>query len=242
MALPILQQPLFEVYLQSLGKKVKFRPFLVKEEKILLMAREADDNDSTVDAVKQVIQNCVVPFADGKTLDINTLPLFDVQMLFTHLRMKSIGETVTLQYTCTELDAEGNLCDKENRYNLNLNNVRYEVSPGHTNIIQLNDEVGVKLRYPTMASRLLEGEDLLEDSYKLIAQHLDSVFDSEQVYTDYSQEELTAFIDSLSADQLDKILNFFATSPKVILEDTANCKKCGAENKIYAEDLYSFFI
>ena len=237
MALPILQQPTFEVYLKSLDKNVKFRPFLVKEEKILLMARESDDNDSTVSAVKQVLQNCVVT-----DLDINTLPLFDVQMLFTHLRMKSIGETITLQYTCNHPDEEGNECGKENRYNLNLNKVRYETTPGHTNIIQLTDEIGVKLRYPTMNSKLTDSEDILEDSYKLIAEHLDSVFDSEQVYTDYTREDLIQFIDSLSTDQLDKILNFFATSPKVVLEDTAACKKCGTENKIYAEDLYSFFI
>ena len=237
MALPILQQPTFEVYLKSLDKNVKFRPFLVKEEKILLMARESDDNDSTVSAVKQVLQNCVVT-----DLDINTLPLFDVQMLFTHLRMKSIGETITLQYTCNHPDEEGNECGKENRYNLNLNKVRYETTPGHTNIIQLTDEIGVKLRYPTMNSKLTDSEDILEDSYKLIAEHLDSVFDSEQVYTDYTREDLIQFIDSLSTDQLDKILNFFTTSPKVVLEDTAACKKCGTENKIYAEDLYSFFI
>lgn len=237
MALPVLQQPVFEVYLKSLDKKVKFRPFLVKEEKILLMAKESDDNDSTVSAVKQVIQNCLI-----SPVDINSLPLFDVQMLFTHLRMKSIGETITLQYTCNHTDAEGAECGKENRYNLNLNNVRYETSPGHTNIIQLNEEVGVKLRYPTMLSNLLNSEDLLEDSYKLISEHLESVYDAEQVYTEYTKEELSTFIDSLSTDQLDKILNFFATSPKVILEDVASCKKCGTENKIYAEDLYSFFI
>lgn len=237
MALPILQQPTFEVYLKSLDKNVKFRPFLVKEEKILLLAREADDNESTVSAVKQVLQNCVVT-----ELDINTLPLFDVQMLFTHLRMKSIGETITLQYTCNHPDEEGNLCERENKYNLDLSKVKYEVTPGHTNIIQLTDEIGVKLRYPTMNSKLSDSEDILEDSYKLIAEHLDSVFDSEQVYTDYTKEDLMQFIDSLSTDQLDKILNFFATSPKVVLEDVANCKKCGTENKIYAEDLYSFFI
>jgi T4 bacteriophage base plate protein len=237
MALPILQQPIFEVYLKSLDKKVKFRPFLVKEEKILLMARESDDNDSTVSAVKQVLQNCLIT-----ELDINTIPLFDVQMLFTHLRMKSIGETITLQYTCNHRDEEDNECGKENRYNLDLNKVRYETTPGHTNIIQLTDEIGIKLRYPTMNSKLTDSEDILEDSYKLIAEHLDSVFDSEQVYTDYTKEDLMQFIDGLSADQLDKILNFFATSPKVILEDVANCKKCGTENKIYAEDLYSFFI
>lgn len=242
MTLPVLQQPVFEVYLKSLDKKVKFRPFLVKEEKILLMAKEADDNESTVDAVKQVIQNCLIPSADGKEVNINSLPLFDVQMLFTHLRMKSIGETVTLQYTCNHPDEEGNECGRENRYNLNLNKVRYETTPGHTNVIQLNEEVGVKLRYPTMTSQIVNGEDILEDSYKLIAEHLESVYDSEQVYTEYTKEELMAFIDSLSADQLDKILNFFATSPKVILEDVAACKKCGTENKIYAEDLYSFFI
>jgi hypothetical protein len=237
MALPILQQPIFEVYLKSLDKKVKFRPFLVKEEKILLMARESDDNDSTVDAIKQVLQNCLIENKDGSVLDIDSLPLFDVQMLFTHLRMKSIGETITLQYTCDKED-----CGKENRYNLDLNKVKYEITPGHSNVIQLTDDVGVKLRYPTIASRLTDSEDLLEDSYKLILQHLDSVFDAEQIYTDYTKEELLQFIDSLSADQLDKILNFFATSPKVVLEDVATCKSCSQINKIYAEDLYSFFI
>jgi hypothetical protein len=243
MALPIVQQPVFEVYLKSLDKKVKFRPFLVKEEKLLLIARESNDDDASLNAIKQVIQNCLIePPKTKKPIDVNALPLFDIQMLFTHLRMKSVGESVALEFTCTNLVDEETECGQENTYNLDLTKVKYEVAPGHSRTIQINDKVGVTLRYPTMSSKLAESEDLLDDSLKLIIEHLELVFDEDGVYDTFTPEEVEEFVSSLSSDQLDKILNFFITAPKVILEDTAVCKKCKNEHKIYAEDLYSFFI
>lgn len=243
MALPIVQQPVFEVYLKSLDKKVKFRPFLVKEEKLLLIARESEDNDASLNAIKQVIQNCIIESPKTKKpVDIDTLPLFDIQMLFTHLRMKSIGESVALEFTCTNVLEDETECGQENTYNLDLTKVKYEVGPGHSRTIQITDKVGVTLRYPTMTSKLAESEDLLDDSLKLITEHLEFVFDEDGVYDTFTPAEVEEFVNSLSSDQLDKVLNFFITAPKVVLEDTAICKKCKNEHKIYAEDLYSFFI
>ena len=243
MTLPVIQQPVFEVYLKSLDKKVKFRPFLVKEEKLLLIARESKDNDASLNAIKQVLQNCLVESVKTKKpIDIDTLPLFDVQMLFTHLRMKSIGESVALEFTCSNTLEDETECGQENTYNLDLTKVKYEIAPGHSRTIQITDKIGVTLRYPTMASNLVESEDLLDDSLKLITEHLEFVFDEDGIYDTFTSAEVEEFVNSLSSDQLDKVLNFFITAPKVVLEDVAICKKCKNEHKIYAEDLYSFFI
>lgn len=240
MPLPLIQQPIFEVFLKSVGN-VKFRPFLVKEEKILLIAKESDDQNASINAIKQVLNNCMIPDSAGAVPDVNSMPLFDIQMLYIHLRMKSIGETVALEFTCAN-NVDGNECGQTNAYNLDLNKVRYDVLPGHNNIVQITDQIGVKLRYPTLASNIAESEDILDDSIKLIAEHMDYVFDADGIYDNFTKADVEEFVSSLSSDQLDRILNFFTTSPKVVLDDTAVCKKCSNPHRIYAEDLYSFFI
>lgn len=239
MSLPVIQHPIFEVQLKSLEKKVRFRPFLVKEEKILLIAKESEDYETMIKAIKQILTNCCV---DG--IDVDTLPLFDLQMLFVHLRMKSISEAVSLEYVCKKPNDEGEVCNHRNQYEMNLDKVCYKTAEGHTDTIMLSDKLGIKMKYPVLTNVNIESDEILQESTNLIIRHIDYIFDDEQIYTrtDFTNEQLGEFIDNLTPDQLNELMKFFVTTPKVVMEDSVNCVRCGKPHNIYAEDLYSFFI
>jgi len=145
--LPKIEYPLYEIYIHSLGRKVKFRPFLVKEEKILLIAKEAKESEAAKLAICQIIQNCA-----AEPLDVETLPLFDVEMLFVKLRAKSVGESVKLVFNCkNEIAGEDGLitgiCNTDTDYTLDLEKVKYEIPEGHDAKIMITDKIGVRLKY-----------------------------------------------------------------------------------------------
>jgi hypothetical protein len=238
MPLPILQHPTYEVYLKSLNKKVKFRPFLVKEEKIMLMAKESNDLDSIINAIKQIIQNCCL-----EEIDVDSLPTFDVEMFFIHLRMRSVGEKLTLNYTCDKIIPEtGQECNLVNDYELDLEKINYTEYDQHKTEVKLTDKIGVKMGYPKFSkvSNLVADKSPLQ----LIADNIKFIYDEDQVYdnTQYTKEELISFLENLSTEHMSKLLDFFITSPKVVIKDTAVCKKCNQKHQIYSEELYNFFI
>lgn len=241
MPLPVIQHPIFEVYLKSLDKKIRFRPFLVKEEKILLMTKESEDEDAIVKAIKQIIKNCCLD-----EIDVDSLPIFDVEMFFVNLRMRSVGEKVSLNFDCKKtIPDSGEICNFLNDYDLELEKIKFDVSDSHTNTIKLSETIGVKMRYPVL-EKVLQSitDDTLNDSINLIAKHVESIYDTEQVYTkqDFSDSDLQEFLNSLTTDQVNLLLEFFTTLPKVVLKETVKCKKCGNDHLIYAENLYDFFI
>ena len=240
MALPIIQQPVYEVFLQSLNKSVKFRPFLVKEEKILLMAIESEETEPLVNAIKQIITNCLLD-----DIDVNALPMFDVQMLFLNIRMKSVSETISLTFKCEKLmpDSE-EVCNMINEYDLSLGKIVYELDSAHTNNIMLSDDVGVRLKYPTLTNLDMLLNLRVDDSIKLVARYVDYIFDNDQTYTrdQFTDENLEEFLSNLSNDQFKTVLKFFETAPKVVIKDTVQCVKCGSNHEIYSEDLYRFFL
>lgn len=238
MPLPIIQHPVYEVYLKSLDKKVKFRPFLVKEEKIMLMVKESNEPQAIVNAIKQIISNCCVD-----DIDVEALPTFDVEMFFVHLRMRSIGEKVVLNFTCDKPVAGSNEpCGMVNEYELDLEKITYVAHKQHTNDIKLSDSIGIKMKYPRLSgmAKLMSKEDSME----LIADNVDYIYDNDQVYdrSQYTKEELVSFLDNLTNEQVNKLLDFFIYSPKAVIKDTATCSKCSQEHKIHSEELYSFFI
>jgi len=241
MPLPVIQQPIYEVYLKSLDKKVRFRPFLVKEEKLFLMSKETDEELAIVNSIKQVINNCCLD-----EVDLDALPTFDIEMFFINLRMRSVGEKVKLSFTCKEKNAEGEPCNFVNNYELDLEKVQYLESNNHSRDIKLTDTVGVKMNYPVLTNieSLLSSENVFENSIKLISENVQYVYDENQVYdrSVFNGEELENFLESLTTDNINQILKFFVDAPKVVIKDNASCNKCGHEHKIYAENLYSFFI
>jgi hypothetical protein len=238
MPLPKIEHPIHEVYLKSLDRKIKFRPFLVREEKLLLISKEAEDPNEAKNSIKQILQNCCL-----EELDIDKLPLFDIEMFFVHLRIKSIGESARLSFTCENIveDVEcGNVTD----YTLDLNKISYQTPDSHNDKIQLGNGVGIKLKYPTMSIVSDDVDSAYNAALKVITENIEYIYDTDSVYkrSDISEKELIDFLEELTVDQIEEIRTFFRTSPKAVLEDTIKCSKCGFEHKVHAEDLYSFFI
>jgi hypothetical protein len=239
MALPKVEYPIYEFYVKSLDKKVKFRPFLVKEEKILLMAKEGKDAESIRQAVEQIIQNCAID-----PIDVNELPMFDIEMIFLQLRAKSVGESVKLTFNCQN-EVGDQPCNANTDYVLNLEKIHYEIQEGHNPKIMINDKLGIKLKYPTLNNiPLLTTTNEYELMLRSLMSNIESVYDAESVYklSDCTAEEQIEFIESLSREVMENIEGFFRTAPKVVLRDKVLCTKCGFEHILYAENLLDFFI
>jgi len=240
MTLPILQHPTYEVYLKSLDKKIKFRPFLVKEEKILLMAKESAEKESVVDAIKQIITNCCID-----DINVDSLPMFDIEMFFINLRMRSIGETISLTYKCTKpIPNSDNICGASNEYELNLENVKYTEFDNHNRDVMLSDTIGIRMKYPRLGNLNVIKNKSYGDPALIIAENVECIYDGDQVYDNqqYTKEELRTFLENLNNSQLNKLLDFFIYSPKVVIKDTVHCSKCGGEHNLYSEDIYNFFL
>lgn len=241
MALPRIQHPIVKINVHSLGREVQFRPFLVKEEKLLLIAKESMEPDEIRTAITQIVQNCCL----DEDLDVKTLPLFDIEMIFITLRSKSVGEMVQLVFHCTN-EVDGKECNTDTDYALNLEKVKYVFPEGHTDKIMLTDKMGIQLKYPTLAEEVKfeANDEVFEAILHMLFNYVVCVFDEDNVYRpeEFGEEEFKEFIETLTVDKLNAIQQFFVTSPKVVLEDTTECKACGHEHKIYSEDLLSFFL
>jgi len=238
MALPKIEYPAYKIFVQSLDREISFRPFLVKEEKILLMAKEGKDGDSIRTAVSQIINNCAL-----EPIDVENLPLFDIEMIFLKLRAKSVGENVKLSFHCKNMvdDVE---CGENTDYMLNLDKVKYEIPEGHESKVRITEKLGIKLKYPTLGNIPIGEREEYELMLESLINNIEYVFDGEQVYklTDATEQEQVDFIESLNQESMDRIERFFNTSPKVILQDDVQCKKCGYQHKLHAENLLDFFI
>jgi len=244
MALPKIDVPIYDVKLISTGKKVRFRPFTVKEEKLFLMATESKDSSATINTIKQVLNNCIVD-----EIDIETLPLFDIEFLFVNLRAKSISEVVNLKYRCNNMvkseDDTEKKCNNLVEVDLNVLDIKPEAGANHTNKIDITDKLGIVMKYPKMDSISIstENKDDFDIVIDLIVDCIDYIYDADNVYyaKDSTKEELMDFLDSLQSKDLDKIKEFFETMPKMKKEIDFSCKKCGYHEKIELEGIQSFF-
>lgn len=243
MALPKLDIPTYEVNLISTGKPVRFRPFLVKEQKLFLMASESDDQNEVIRTIRQVLKNCVLD-----EVDIDALPTFDLEFLFMNLRARSVEEVVDLKYKCNNLvkDDEGNekKCGGEVEFKLNLLEIQATKNPDHTNKIQITDDIGVCFKYPSfdMAQKY---EDMNENDamMNIVVDCIDYIFDKENIYyaKDSAREELIEFVDNLQQKDLEKFQMFFETLPEIRKDVHFKCGKCGYEEDITLKGLQSFF-
>lgn len=245
MALPKINHPISEVFLQSLGRNVKYRPFLVKEEKLLMIAKESQDKNDIKNAIMQVLQNCCLE----EGLDVNQLPLFDVEMFFVHLRIKSVGESAKLSFTCENVIEPGSetvapsVCGHITDYTLDLSKVKYDIPEDHSPIVQLTPTVGIKLKYPTISIMDAEFDSEYAAIMKIMLDNVEYIYDENSVYKrdTISDEELASFFEELNIDQIAQIRNFFNITPRAVLDDQIKCEKCGFEHKIHVGDLNSFF-
>lgn len=237
MALPKVETPRYELQVPSTGKMVTYRPYLVKEDKILMTAMESQNNSQMIRAVKDVISACT----DGE-VDISNLTMFDLEYVFAKLRSKSVGETSTVGIKCTE-------CDSKNDVELNLDDVQVNVPKDDSSkTIHLTDDVGVVLRYPSVSalneaeSQSASGSDV-DMVFSLVIACIDSIFSGDEVYdTDQqSHKDMVEFIESLSAEQFNRIRAFTDEMPTATIDTDFKCMNCGADNHIEVKGLPNFF-
>ena len=236
MALPKLTTPTYELELPSTDEKVKYRPFLVKEEKILMMAMESKSSADITQAVKDIVNECTF-----NKIDISSMPMFDVEYIFLQIRSKSVGEVSKLKLLCP--DDEKTYADVE----LNLNEVKVQVGDDHTNKIELGDGKGMIMRYPTIDSfkesgiKNITATNMLEVISTCILQIYEEK--GKKVYDpkDQTQKELTDFIEQLNTKQFKDVQNFFETMPKLKHEITIKNPKTKKESKITLTGLNDFF-
>lgn len=234
MPLPKITTPTYELTLPSQDKKLKYRPFLVKDEKTLLIAIESKDEEQMFDAMKNVIKSCVL-----SNIDIEKLPMFDLEYIFLKIRSKSVGETSTINVLCPD--------DKETYVpvTLNLDEIDCFVDDEHDNKIQLTNDIGVVFNYPDYSILKSVAKEGLttENVFKLIKQCISQVYDNDTVYEfgDFTEKEINEFLENFTSEHLIKVKKFFDTMPRLRHEVEVENPKTKIKNKVVLEGLGNFF-
>ena len=239
MPLPKITTAEYELKLPSSGKAIKYRPFLVKEEKILILSLESQDNKQITNAVKQVLKECVIT----KGVKIDQLPSFDIEYLFLNVRGKSVGETIDLLVTC------GDDGETEVPVTISIDEITISRSDDHSPDVELSDGYTVKMKYPSLSQFVdsnfgeLEGKDVVDKSFDMVASSIDMVYNDEEMFSaaECTKKELKEWVESLTSAQFAKIEKFFETMPKLThtLEVVnPNTKK---KNTVLLEGLSDFF-
>ena len=232
MALPRLDAPQYDLTLYN-GENIKFRPFLVKEQKLLLLAVEEQDQKHVMNAMKQIISNCIFD-----QVDVNTLPIFEIENIFLRLREKSVGEQIDLRLVCTDEECKG-----QTPYTLDLTQIKYDMDSVPSKTIKISENVNLNMRFPTM-SNLEDVTNLenVEDNFKFLASCIESIEADGNIYDvdTTSKEEIQAFIESMTTSQFNMLKNFFTTLPKLTKDLEYTCSKCEKEQKRVISGIQSF--
>ena len=238
MPLPKIATPTYELELPSSGKTIQYRPFLVKEEKLLVLALESEDTKQITTAIKSVIKACI----KTRGVKVEALPTFDIEYLFLNIRGKSVGEELDVNIICPD--------DKETevKVNINLDDIKCKKNPDHTNKIKLDDNLMMEMKYPSLDEFIksnfdLEEKNQMEQSFDLIASCIDKIYSEEEVWAseDCTKKEMSEFLESMNSTQFKEIETFFETMPKLshtIEVVNPNTKK---KNEVVLEGLASFF-
>lgn len=230
MSLPILETPTFVLKLPSTGEKIKYRPFLVKEYKTLLTALESD-SEEILRIVTELVDVCTF-----NTLNVEKLANFDIEYLFLNIRAKSIGETAKLTLTCTN-------CETPIDFEIDLTKLEVEKNENHTNRIMINDTIGVEMRYPKFEEMVRIYQNFKsENIVEMLCSCIDSVYTKDELYTDYTKEELEEFVNGFSKQQFDKLEEFMLTMPKIVQHIEQDCPNCSTKNTVNLEGLQNFFV
>ena len=235
MALPKLNTPKYKLKLPSDGRVVNFRPFLVKEEKLLLMATETGGQEGLFEAIKEIITNCT------DIENVEQMATFDVEFVFLQIRTKSVGETVNVAVICPD--------DEETQVEVEipLDDIKVKKTRGHKNAIKIDDEVILNMRYPTLDTfvelNFAQDEAGVDQVFKMASSCIESIADAEQVYptTDTSADEMNEFFESLTSGQFQKIQEFFEPMPKLAYTVEVENPNTGVKSDVVLEGLASFF-
>ena len=240
MPLPKIATPSYELELPSTGKTIQYRPFLVKEEKLLVIALESEDMKQITNAIKAVIRACVLT----KGIKVETLPTFDIEYLFLNIRGKSVGEDIAVNITCPD--------DEKTQVsvNINLDDIKVKKPEGHSKQVKLDDNLMMELKYPSLNEFIknnFDPNDLsknpMEQSFDLVGSCIDKIYNEDEVWAaaDCTKKEITEFLDSMNSSQFKEIENFFESMPKLSHTVKITNPNTKVESDIVLEGLASFF-
>ena len=238
MPLPKISTPTYELELPSSGKTIKFRPFLVKEEKLLVLALESDDSKEITNAIKAVLKDCI----QTRGIKVETLPTFDIEYLFLNIRGKSVGEDIEVSVLCPD-DGETYA-----EVQINIDEIKVTKDKKHTNQIKLDEKLMMEMKYPSLDQFVKSNFEFNENnqvdqSFELIASCIDKVYSEDEAWTtdDFTKKEITEFLEQMNSSQFKEIESFFATMPKLSHEIQVVNPKTKKKSKVTLEGLASFF-
>ena len=237
MALPIVETPRYELTLPSTDVKIQYRPFLVKEEKLLVLALESEDSSQITSAIKAVISDCILT----KGVNVEDLPTFDIEYLFLNIRGKSVGEDVDVNIICPD-DGE-----TEVKVTIHLDDIKVKFNDDHNKTIKLDDEYQMDMKYPSLAQFVKNNFEFdspdMDQSFDLIGGCIEKIYNEEEVWStaDVSQQEVREFLEQLNSSQFKIIEKFFSTMPKLSHTIDVKNPKTKKKNKVTLEGLSSFF-
>ncbi len=239
MPLPKINTPTYEMTLPSTGKKIRYRPFLVREEKILIMAMESENMSDITNAIVQILGECILT----ENVKVEDLATFDIEYLFLNVRARSVGETVDVNITCPD-DGETQV-----EMTIDLDTIKIQKTRGHKNIIKLDDDLSMKLRYPSLQQfvennfETVDGSSEVVQSLSMITSCIDMIYNQEESWeaSDYSKKELDDFIGQLNTKQFKEIEKFFTTMPKLSHKIVIKNPVTKVESEVVLEGLASFF-
>ena len=237
MPLPKISTPSYELVIPSSGKKIKYRPFLVKEEKVLIIAMESEDTSQIANAVKDVIKSCILT----RGIKVEELSTFDIEYLFLNIRGKSVGEEVEVLVTCPD-DGITKV-----PMTINLDEIQVQVDDNHSKDIRLDDTLILRMKYPSMEefvkNNFVLGDVNVDDTFDIVMSCIEQVYNEEESWSakDCTKKELKEFVEQLSSKQFKEIENFFATMPKLSHTIIVKNPNTGVENEVVLEGLGSFF-
>ena len=240
MPLPKIATPSYELELPSTGKTIQYRPFLVKEEKLLVIALESEDTKQITNAIKAVIRSCVLT----KGIKVETLPTFDIEYLFLNIRGKSVGEDIDVKLTCPDDN------ETEVSVNVNLDDIQVEKPEGHSNRIKLDKNLMMELKYPSLNEFIKNNFDPndatknpMEQSFELIGSCISKIYNEDEVWvaSDCTKKEISDFLDSMNSTQFKEVEKFFETMPKLSHTVKITNPKTKVESDVVLEGLASFF-
>ena len=238
MPLPTITTTVHELELPSTGKTIKYRPFLVREEKVLLMALETNDTKEISNSVKEVLKNCILT----KGIKVETLPTFDIEFLFLNIRAKSVGEEIEVNIICPDDEVT------EVPVTINVDEIKVQKDPEHTNKIQLDDNLMMEMKYPSLDQFIKNNFDIsdtnnIDQSFELIASCIDKIYNAEEVWdcSDVTKKEMMDFLDQMDTKMFQKIEKFFETMPKLSHKLEVENPKTGVKSTVTLDGLATFF-
>ena len=237
MPLPKINTPTYELTLPSNGKKIKYRPFLVREEKILIMALETEDQKQITDAVIQILDSCIMT----RGVKIESLATFDIEYIFLNVRSKSVGETIKVNIICPD-DEKTSV-----EIPIDLDSIKIKKDKSHTDIVKLDDNLSMKLKYPSMKqfieSNFESGKETVSNTMEVITSCIDMIYNEEESWnaSESTKQELEEFIDQLDTKQFQTIEKFFDTMPKLSHRVKVKNPKTEVESTVILEGLAAFF-